>query len=182
MALAMPSDGLWGDGSGYLRHGDADYERWIVEEIPAIARKVLRSVGNHSSIYLSGLSMGGYGALRLGALHSAKFRGVSAHSSITEIHQLGEFVEEPVSPLLLTAGCTSVLEAIKAHSRNLPPIRFDCGASDPLIEPNRALHQALDDASIEHVYQEFPGGHQWAYWEEHLSDTLRFFAEIERQR
>src|SRR5262245_39037121 len=37
LALAMPSDGLWGDGSGYVPHADADYERWIVEEVPAAA-------------------------------------------------------------------------------------------------------------------------------------------------
>src|SRR3982750_1148500 len=31
IGLVMPSDGLWGDGSGYLRHPDRDFERWIVE-------------------------------------------------------------------------------------------------------------------------------------------------------
>jgi enterochelin esterase-like enzyme len=25
------------------------------------------------------------------------------------------------------------------------------------------------------VYEEFPGGHEWPYWTEHLEDTLRFF-------
>src|SRR5579862_3412595 len=41
MAMAMPSDGLWGDGSGYLPHRDADFERWIVEEVPAAAREAM---------------------------------------------------------------------------------------------------------------------------------------------
>src|SRR5688500_1282736 len=33
MVLAMPSDGLWGDGSGYLRLGRLDYEKWIIEDV-----------------------------------------------------------------------------------------------------------------------------------------------------
>ena len=32
LALAMPSDGLWGDGSGYFPHREANFERWIVEK------------------------------------------------------------------------------------------------------------------------------------------------------
>src|SRR3546814_20544624 len=31
LVLAMPSDGLWGDGSGYVPHRTRDFERWIVE-------------------------------------------------------------------------------------------------------------------------------------------------------
>src|SRR4051812_8570591 len=42
MVLAMPSDGLWGDGSGYVRHASGgDYERYIVDEVPACAAEVL---------------------------------------------------------------------------------------------------------------------------------------------
>ena len=28
-----------------------------------------------------------------------------------------------------------------------------------------------------HRYEEFPGGHDWAYWQSHVADSLRFFAE-----
>src|SRR5438045_628198 len=38
MALAMPSDGLAFDGSGYVAHPDRDFERYIVEEVPACVR------------------------------------------------------------------------------------------------------------------------------------------------
>ena len=45
----------------------------------------------------------------------------------------------------------------------------------PLIDANRALHAALNDRRIPHTYEEFPGAHEWLYWETHLEDTLRFF-------
>ena len=34
MVIAMPSDGLWGDGSGYLPHNNKDFEKWIVDDVP----------------------------------------------------------------------------------------------------------------------------------------------------
>jgi len=35
VAQVMPSEGLWGLGSGYVQHTETDYERWIIDEIPA---------------------------------------------------------------------------------------------------------------------------------------------------
>lgn len=177
MMLAMPSDGLWGDGSGYLQHRDADYAKWITEEVPAAAAQVDARVKG-APRFIAGLSMGGYGALRLGALHADQFRAISAHSSITNFSQLAQFVEEPQTTYDLTDGHPlSVIECIKANTHRLPPLRFDCGTSDPLIEPNRELHRQLDAASIAHIYEEFSGGHEWPYWEKHLEDSLRFFAK-----
>ncbi|NBO04020.1 MAG: esterase family protein, partial [Betaproteobacteria bacterium] len=48
--------------------------------------------------------------------------------------------------------------------------------ADELIGANRILHGQLQAAGIPHTYEEFPGGHEWPYWTEHIADTLRFFA------
>jgi S-formylglutathione hydrolase FrmB len=71
-----------------------------------------------------------------------------------------------------------VLEAMLASRDRLPPLRFDCGTEDTLIGVNRQLHQQLDEAGIAHTYEEFPGAHSWEYWNEHLADSLKFFAGI----
>jgi enterochelin esterase-like enzyme len=63
-----------------------------------------------------------------------------------------------------------------ARRGQLPPIRFDCGTDDALLADNRALSAVLRDAGIPHEYEEFPGGHEWPYWQRHLADSLRFFA------
>jgi len=180
MVLAMPSDGLWGDGSGYVRHpGGADYERYVVYEVPACVAEVLPGkVTAHSPQFISGLSMGGFGALRLGAKYSSRFGGISGHSSITHFSQMAKFVEEPLSRYgPPPAEEQSVLHWMETNRATLPPIRFDCGTEDLLIDENRQLHRDLDARGIPHVYEEFPGGHEWPYWELHLADTLRFFAK-----
>lgn len=176
LVLAMPSDGLWGDGSGYVPHGGKDFERWIVEEVPCATEEAGAPVSESSPWFLAGLSMGGFGTLRLGAKFGARFQAISAHSSITRLEELATFVEEPLPSPDSLEGNGSALEAILSHRRDLPPMRFDCGLDDPLLEANRELHAALEEEGIEHVYEEFPGGHEWPYWEEHLADTLRFFA------
>lgn len=177
MLLAMPSDGLWGDGSGYVGHADADYSQWIVDEVPAAAALVEpATVG--APLFISGLSMGGYGAMRLGALNSDRFAAISAHSSATDLSQLMGAVEEPASAWALQeAHPMSAFECIKANAHRLPPLRFDCGTDDFLIEHNRQLHQDLGAASIPHEYTEFPGAHSWEYWNEHVADSLRFFGK-----
>ena len=94
MVLAMPSDGLWGDGSGYVPHNGLDFEKWIVEDVPKAVIESVEAISEKSDLYISGLSMGGFGALRLGIKYADKFKAVSAHSSITELGQMSMFVEE----------------------------------------------------------------------------------------
>ncbi|KAB2655233.1 MAG: esterase family protein [Verrucomicrobia bacterium] len=175
MVLAMPSDGLPGDGSGYVRQSRADYEEWIVGDVPAAVRHATAAVGDGSAVFLAGLSMGGFGALRLGARHPDRFRAVSGLSSATHLDQLCGFMAE--APGWEGAGVEDpgVLEAM-LRAKRLPGIRFDCGTEDPLLEGNRALHRGLEAAGIAHEYVEHPGGHTWEYWERHLPETLRFFA------
>ena len=178
VVLAMPSDGLWGDGSGYLRHPDQDFERWIVDEVPIAARLAAPAVGEESAQFISGLSMGGFGALRLGAKYPERFRGIGGHSSITNFDQLGLFVEEPLERYRCPAEDQSVFETMVRNRGRLPPIRFDCGTEDSLLEYNRTLHTQMQSAGIQHIYEEFAGGHEWPYWEKHLADMLRFFGRL----
>ena len=80
LVLAMPSDGLWGDGSGYLKHSTQNFEGWIIEEVPAAVRQAVPAVTERSPWFISGLSMGGFGALRIGAKYPDRFRAVGGHS------------------------------------------------------------------------------------------------------
>jgi S-formylglutathione hydrolase FrmB len=175
----MPSDGLRGDGTAYMRHGDgSDYERWIIDEVPAAAVAALPDLDPAAPLCLAGLSMGGFGALRIGARHAARVAAVSAHSSMTHFSQMAQFVEEDPTGFGTAAAEASVLDTIIEAGVQLPPLRFDCGLDDGLLEHNRDLHRALRSRGIAHIYEEFPGGHTWAYWEQHLDDTLRFFGKV----
>ena len=177
LVLAMPSDGLWGDGSGYFSHHGKDFDRWIVEEVPAATREASGAVTHASPLFLAGLSMGGFGALSLGARFGKDFRAISAHSSVTDLRDLDNYVEESLTGDAKHAENFDLLRTILTNRKTLPPIRFDCGLDDPLLGANRGLHRSLEQEGVGHIYEEFPGGHEWAYWETHLVETLRFFGE-----
>lgn len=179
VVIAMPSDGLFGDGSGYFRHAAGDFEKWIVEDVVGCATEVLPFVGANSKLFIAGLSMGGYGALRIGAKYAEQFAGVSAHSAMTKASQLTNFTNADLTICGdLNREDLDVLFWIK-NRNSLPPIRFDCGADDDLLEANRELHRVLQAESIRHNYFEFGGGHNWDYWQSHIADTLIFFDTVD---
>ena len=181
VVLAMPSDGLAADTTGYFPasdEGTPDFARWIVDEVPTCAAHLVGSVTEASPLFMAGLSMGGFGALHLGLRHGKRFTGVAGHSSVTDLSlrnpranpaDLDIYRFKPVPEL-------SVLYWARKNRDRLPRIRFDCGRDDALIEPNRKLHRDLSAEQIPHTYDEYPGGHDWPYWETHIEDTLRFFA------
>lgn len=176
MIIAMPSDGLWGDGSAYLPHNPLDFEKWIAEDVIDAVKENIEQVTDNSKIFISGLSMGGYGALRIGAKYPKTFSGISGHSSITDVPQMEIFVEEGLENYKQDNLINeSVFSLMKQNKADLPPVRFDCGKDDELIEYNRKLHAELDAENIPHSYEEFLGKHEWIYWETHVVDTLKFF-------
>ncbi|MGA0586508.1 alpha/beta hydrolase [Dyella sp. KRB-257] len=178
VALLMPSDGLWGDGSGYVAHTDHDAERWIIDEIPALAREVVQGCTSASPLLVAGLSMGGFGALRLAGKYPQRITAAAALSTVTEAWQFDALIEESRRDWSSAHADRSVLAALTGAPGQLPPLRIDCGLDDPYLESNRALHRDLQRAGIAHHYAETPGDHDWAYWSTTLEHTLRFFGHV----
>lgn len=178
VALLMPSDGLWGDGSGYVAHTGEDSERWIIDEVPALARGVVNGCTPRSPLLLAGLSMGGFGALRLAGKYPHRLAAAAALSAVTRTGQFDALIEERRDRWSPAAEDRSVLAALTGATGTLPPLRIDCGLDDPYLEANRELHAGLQRAGIAHHYGESAGGHDWTYWTATLESTLRFFGRV----
>ena len=176
--LVTPSDGLWGDGSGYVDHGVENYEAWIGEELPQLIEQEIDQVSQESRFYIGGLSMGGWGAFWIG-LQYDRYQALSAHSAITHIDEMTQFVEEDWSLWQELKGITSIEELVSTMT-DLPPMRFDCGTTDQLIDGNRALHDYLVQQHIKHQFEELEGSHEWSYWEKNVRKSFEFFDDIER--
>jgi len=180
MVLAMPSDGLWGDGSGYVAHAGQDFERWIVDEVPAAARAATSACSLASPQCIAGLSMGGLGAMRLAGRYPQRYVAAAGHSSVTDAAQLDGLIAESRAGWAATPPDSTVIAAWRHAQAPLPALRFDCGRDDPFISANRQLHKDLLAAGIAHQYAEHDGGHDWGYWARHLADTLLFFGQTLR--
>jgi putative tributyrin esterase len=179
--LAMPSDGLWGDGTGYLRHQHRDYGGWIARDVPAVVRKLYPATQD-ASLHIAGLSMGGFGALWLGGLYgNSVFESAFGLSSVTNLADLWGFTKEASSSWKLGAGTdVTVLELLRLRRAALPRLAFCCGSEDALVESNRQLSQGLKQSGIGHFYEEQPGAHTWDYWRQQLPSTLTFLLDNAR--
>ena len=178
MILAMPSDGLWGDGSAFLPLGNYNFEKWIADDVPDALIECINGAQKESPLFISGFSMGGFGALRIGAKYAPKFKAISGHSSITSLPQIKFFVEESLKYYAQDNIIDEdVFETFMHYRFNLPPIRFDCGTADLLINYNRSLHKKMEKEGIPHLFEENPGGHEWTYWTKHIIQSLKFFSE-----
>jgi S-formylglutathione hydrolase FrmB len=176
MLLVMPSDGMFQDGSGYLPHYHANYENWIAEEIPFFVERQYKEVSELSPFFLCGLSMGGYGALRIGAKFSKTFKAFSGLSSITKFEEFSQFVEDFEALKSSVKKEESVSEILLQNKSQLSPFRFDCGKQDTLYPSNLNLHKRLIHENVKHEFYSYPGEHSWEYWEANIGETLRFFA------
>jgi putative tributyrin esterase len=145
--LVAPYDGLRGDGTGYLRwggqNGGQNYESWICDDLIACLESQFCGAGQSAEIFIAGLSMGGYGALRLGAKYPRRFRGISAHSAITAPEQFRDFVRDITSLRTDPPEDLDVLHWLSLHRNELPPLRFDCGEDDSLFAANQTLHRKM---------------------------------------
>ncbi|AHM61142.1 carbohydrate esterase [Flammeovirgaceae bacterium 311] len=176
MIIAMPSDGLWGDGSAYLPHNGYNFEQWIVTDVVDAMVENIPGATRESPLFIAGLSMGGFGALRIGAKYGSRFSGISGLSSITGLEQMKLFVEEDLEHYAQENQVDEdVFNTFQQYRHQLPPIRFDCGTDDLLIEYNRKLHRQLQEAGIAHIYEEYHGGHEWNYWKKYVAVSLNFF-------
>ena len=63
------------------------------------------------------------------------------------------------------------------RARKLPKILLDCGKEDFLLKDNRAFVKGLRAAQIPHAYHEYPGSHNWDYWDAHIRQALAFHME-----
>lgn len=173
--------------------GRTPYDNFFVREfMPAIERKY-RVRTERSGRAISGMSMGGYGALRFAFAYPNLFSAVSAHSAAL-LSQPVDQVQRAVTastPISALLGSVFGRPLNAAHwQRNNPfvlagrnragvarlKIYFDCGQSDEygFDAGARALNQRLDELKIEHEAYIFPGNHGLKYFLEHLPESIEF--------
>lgn len=122
---------------------------------------------------VGGLSMGGFGSLRLAAKYPERFASVYCHSSAFWTPEQMRFLpQNPEDADLYRIVSELAQRPVK------PVISFDCGVDDFLIQENRKMHAHMDGLGLAHEYREFPGAHTWVYWDEHVQEALRQHARV----
>ncbi len=184
--LATPAGGA----SFYIdsRDGKVRYEDFLLQEFFPFIERHYRARSGSVNRAISGVSMGGYGALHLAFRHPELFAAVSAHSPAL-IEKLPNFVAGPTSVRARILGGTFGTPPDAAFwNRNSPltlarpanlsglKIYFDCGDQDDFGFDTGAvaLDKILTARRIAHEFHLYPGRHDWAYFASHLPASLAF--------
>lgn len=127
---------------------------------------------------IGGLSMGGYGALRLGLKYPDKFCSVYAHSSPVHTQEdMATWPNDFTPEIMNDLDCYYL--ASQTDPARMPRYSFDCGTEDEgTIGDNRKYHAYLQELNLPHQYHEYRGAHTWAYWNEHVREALQQHAEV----
>jgi S-formylglutathione hydrolase FrmB len=161
-----------------MKHG---YRYWdfVSDELLHKARALFPLSHERAQNYVAGLSMGGYGALKLGLTHSEQFAAAASLSGSCELTALRERPEElalvfgDLASIPSAGGdLVELARGLAASQRPKPKLYQCCGTEDALLESNRRFRSAIASLAFDHVYEEGPGLHDWAYWDAAIQRVL----------
>jgi len=162
------------------------FETNLVKDIVGFVDRTFRTIPTREGRVTAGLSMGGYGALKLALKYPDLFCAAVSHSGAVDFARR-DFSENSEWDrewrLILGDNPVGGLDDLFALAPGLdlanpPALRIDCGTEDFLIESNRAFTAHLTRLGLPHEYEEHPGGHDWDYWDLHIQDTLKFVGNV----
>jgi S-formylglutathione hydrolase FrmB len=172
--IAMPDAG----NSWYVNSATEEkdkFEDYIVEDFVSEIDAHFRTIRQRPARAIAGLSMGGYAALNFSIKHPEMFSYAGALSAALDAPQdLDQRVAEYASSLdkalgphgSATRSANDVFLVLENSAPDgLPYFYIDCGEGDGFLTINRALAARLQEKKISYEYHEFPGVHEWAFWD-----------------
>ncbi|MGV3559023.1 alpha/beta hydrolase [Larkinella arboricola] len=159
------------------------YETYVATELVNWVDSHYKTIKNRKGRAITGLSMGGHGALYLAFKHQDVFGAAGSMSGGVDIRpfpnnwdmakKLGTYAQYPdrweqntvINMLhLLTPGSLALI--------------IDCGTEDFFFRVNNNMHQKMLDMNVAHDYITRPGAHNWPYWNNALPYQLQFMRQF----
>ena len=174
LAVIMPTThrGFYTDmADGY------NYWTYVSKELPEKMHTVFRLSDKREKTFAAGLSMGGYGALKLGLRKPETFAAVAGFSSAADMrHQVSPSAEHKrIFGDTLSAENDLFAIAENLSVKDAPRIYMWCGTEDFLLDSNRRLSSHLKKLGFDIEYSESSGGHQWERWDEQIKKAIDWF-------
>lgn len=157
------------------------YESYVGRELVSHIDRNYRTFARKEARAITGLSMGGFGALNVALNNQGTFgaagslsggvdpRGFSGNWGLDAV--FGDHVKNERfwnDRAIVTNAHRFIFSGID--------LAIDCGVDDFFIDSNRALHQRLMELKVPHDYTERPGGHTWEYWDNAIQYQVLFFS------
>lgn len=158
------------------------YWTFISEEVPAVCERMFPLCRQREGRFAAGLSMGGYGAFKLGLRRPDRYAAVASLSGALDV--VSEYATGNFEPLFRASfssqqdlkGSENDLMAVAQRlvdsgTAPLPRFYIACGVDDPLYGYNQNFLNAFK-APLNITYEEGPGGHSWDFWDAYIQKAL----------
>lgn len=172
-----------GAGSWYWdspRNPDVRYETFISTELVRFVDARYNTIKERSGRAITGLSMGGHGAMWNAIRHSEMFGAAGSTSGGLDIRpfpkswemykQLGARDEHPD-----VWDTHTVINLVPGLENGRLALIVDCGYGDFFFDVNQKFHEALLERGIDHDFLVRPGEHNNTYWRNSIDYQLLFF-------
>lgn len=145
------------------------YETYVAKELVSWVDRQYKTIAKTEARAITGLSMGGHGALYLAFKHKDVFGAAGSMSGGVDIRpfpnnwdmskRLGSYADNKT-----TWEERTVINLLHLAEPGKPALMVDCGTEDFFYEVNERLHKELLYRKIPHEYYTRPGAHNWEYW------------------
>ena len=186
IAVIMPS----AENSFYLdmKHGE-NYLRYVGEELPQFMEKMFPLSEKRDDRTVAGLSMGGYGAFRIGLEYPERFGRIAslsgaliphlflnadaAHIRHLPVSYRRAITDDPAQMAGTDDDLLFLAEKIKGKSETLlPKMYMTVGTEDFILPLNEKFYAEMSRLGYGITYEKYPGEHNWAFWDAHIQDVL----------
>jgi putative tributyrin esterase len=182
LILVMPD----GDESYYTNsadHPEQRYEDYVVKDLIADVETRFPIASDRTHRAMAGISMGGFGAVKLSLKHPELFSFAAGLSSALDvptrpfsIHRWGQWrhhrsIFGPPGGAVQRANDPFVLARL-ADPAQTPYFYLTCGDAEGLLPSNRSFEHLLEERHFAHEFHVVHGGHNWNQWNARLNDCF----------
>lgn len=182
LIVVMPD----GNNGWYTDSPEGAFETYLTTDLPNDVVQKFRTINSRYGRAIAGLSMGGYGAMKIALKRPAAFAVAGSFSGAfnatrrgeletliakAESERLQRIFGESDSDTRKTNDLLALAAAVKPGGA--PYIYIDCGIADhALLGANREVVAALHKTGAAYEYHEVAGGHSWDYWDRRVREFL----------
>lgn len=175
-------------------HGGRFHD-YIALELPAIMHNYYGFSTAREDNWICGMSMGGDGALKIGLAHPETYSAIGCmsagifHPDIPDDTEHLDYYKEREMFLSLhkknSAGSEErAMESARRiieEGKPAPRIFHTIGDDDHCLPPamrTKAFFESFPGNPFDYTYEQYPGGHNWDYWDEHIVHFLDYIFKV----
>ncbi len=134
-----------------------------------------------ATTFISGLSMGGHGAVNIFIDNHSKFRAAGSMSGVLNLEKTtlqGELEKIMGDKLKERAKSESATTRLSIIANTNKPIIVSCGYSDYYFMCTEEFINSCKENNVPYIRIDSPGTHSWRFWEYALNSHLWYFSRM----